>query len=117
MLNHFVHDEEVLLLRKTDKPTWTMDSSAKQVEIWYLIVIANWNTNNNSYKFQEIPFVYPTLGHNFFKLTALVVFSHFLLMISSSGFPVLPGMVHCLATRGDVPVFWHTVNTDTHCPV
>lgn len=31
MLNHFVHDEEVLLLRKTDKPTWTMDSSAKQV--------------------------------------------------------------------------------------
>jgi len=53
MLNHFVHNvyEEVLLLRKTDKLSWTMDSSAKQVDMWYLIVIAYWNTNNNSRKF------------------------------------------------------------------
>lgn len=53
-----IHIEEVLQLRKTDKPSWTMDSSAKQVEIWYLTVTEYWNTNNNVYKFQEIPFFF-----------------------------------------------------------
>lgn len=65
-----IHIEEVLQLRKTDKPSWTMDSSAKQVEIWYLTVTEYWNTNNNVYKFQEIPFFFffnPTPEHHFFS--------------------------------------------------
>lgn len=59
--------EEVLQLRKTDKPSWTMDSSAKQVEIWYLTVTESGTqiiTYINSRKFH---FIYSTPEHHFFS--------------------------------------------------
>lgn len=63
-----------MLLRKRDKPAWTM--KAVPINHWKfsdIPVIAYWNTNNNSRKFH----LFIQHRASFFKLTALVVFSSY----------------------------------------